>query len=265
MNPIQVFRNKLKGAAVLLWYFRHTRNWREIWGQRKTALTVPLKLRSGPTIWYGPRDKPFWLLKEMRNDAVYDLHGKPPAGAVIVDAGANIGMVATDFAVRYPMTQIFAYEPNPESFRSLQRNITGNGLEDRVAAYPSAVGRGPGVLSLWVDVLTILATGFSAEPPGGSGRKVEVPMIGLDQAWEQTGRKAIWLLKIDVEGAEAEILEGASSKTLAAVQHVIVEYHEYLVPGGAARCQRRLEQEGFSVRLVPDPARNTGMIYADRR
>ncbi len=43
-------------------------------------------------------------------------------------------------------------------------------------------------------------------------------MIGLEQVWQRLGQCEIWLLKIDTEGAEADILEGAPEAMLGATQ-----------------------------------------------
>jgi FkbM family methyltransferase len=58
-----------------------------------------------------------------------------------------------------------------------------------------------------------------------------VPVIGLDEIWQRINKKTIWLLKVDTEGAEVDILEGASETVLGATQNAIVEYHDNIFPG----------------------------------
>ena len=72
------------------------------------------------------------------------------------------------------------------------------------------------------------------------------------------------MLKIDTEGGEVEILEGASDRALAAVQNAVIEYHDNLVPGAFDRCRAVLERAGFTYRVVAHPWQE-GIIYASRR
>src|SRR6516164_5931007 len=102
-----------------------------------------------------------------------------------------------------------------------------------VQIFSEAIGRQRGTLNLWVDVTTTFSTAYSESNPvpgGTGGRTIEVPTINLDEAWERAGRPSIWLLKIDTEGAEGDILEGASQSCLAHVQNAVVEYHDNIVP-----------------------------------
>jgi hypothetical protein len=71
------------------------------------------------------------------------------------------------------------------------------------------------------------------------------------------------MLKIDTEGAEGDILEGASREMLQATQHAIVEYHDILCPGVSARVQGILSAAGFECRTHVHPWEE-GIIYASR-
>jgi hypothetical protein len=64
--------------------------------------------------------------------------------------------------------------------------------------------------------------------------------VAIDEAWVRFDRKPVWLLKIDTERAEADILEGTPADFLGAVRNAIVEYHDSIVRGALARCQRVL-------------------------
>ena len=182
----------------------------------------------------------------------------------MLDIGANVGSVTLYWAFRNTDLQLHCYEPNPSAFSTLERNVEENGIRPRTTTFNEAVGRTGGILSLWVDVPTDLSTAYMDTAPAEGGRRMNVPMVALDDAWQRLGKKEIWLLKVDTEGAEVDILEGASQELLASVKNAIVEYHDNIVPGSFLRCQRILDLAGFQSRVLRHPW-NEGIIYAQRQ
>jgi hypothetical protein len=66
----------------------------------------------------------------------------------------------------------------------------------------------------------------------------------MKEACRRLDQRKIWLLKIDTESAEADILEGAPA-LLNATRTMIVEYHDNICPRASARCRRVLDAAGF--------------------
>ena len=99
-----------------------------------------------------------------------------------------------------------------------------------------------------------MALNFSARADG----------IALDEVIERcAGDGPIALAKIDAEGAEVEILEGARPETLGEIRQFVIEYHNNLYPNALERCERLLASEGL--RCVARPAtRDQGLLYAWR-
>jgi FkbM family methyltransferase len=278
-----------EGAQYLCQMVRVTRDWQVVWRcrfedfidahrilksgapffafgelrRRGKHLLRPLRLRSGLVLNHGKRDSPLLLLDEVFIKRWYEIGAKPPENANIVDIGANIGCVTMFWANISPSLRFYAYEPNPSAFDTLTRNVNENGLRSRVDIFPEAVGRRRGNLKLWVDVPTALSTGYLETSPSEGGRQINVPVIGLDEVWERFNKAAIWLLKIDTEGAEVDILEGASKSVLTATENAIVEYHDNINPGAYNRCRRLLDAAGFQCQVLVHPE-NEGIIYARR-
>jgi FkbM family methyltransferase len=255
----------LRRARYLFRLIRVTSNWPQVLQyRRRKDLLPPLRLRSGLVLHHGALDNPLLALSETFINRWYEIDATPPPNALMLDIGANIGAVSLFWAARWPSLRIHAYEPNPSAFATLQRNVEDNSLQDRVEVSRKAVGRGVGELELWVDVPTELSTGYLDESPSEGGRRLSVPMIGLDEVWHRVQKNEIWLLKIDVEGAEVDILEGASRAVLDGVANAIVEYHDNIYPGASTRCQRVLDAAGFDCRTLIHPWEE-GIIYARRR
>jgi FkbM family methyltransferase len=241
---------------------RYLKNGTSVWLSDKYKRPIPpLKFRNGITWHHGARDAPIFLFREVFIDCFYEPLNAP-TGARILDIGANIGALTLLWAAGRPDLRFNAYEPNPESYSTLRKNVEANGLTAQVGTYLEGIGRTRGMMDLWVDVRTTFATAYGAAPFEGA-RKQSVPMVTLDDAWHRMGRAPIWMLKINTEGAEADILEGASDAVLISVQNACIEWHDNIVPGAFARCRDRLTAVGFALRTRRHPW-NEGIIFASR-
>lgn len=124
-------------------------------------------------------------------------------GDVVADVGASIGLYTLALARRVgPTGQVHAFEPDPESFGWLSRNVDLNGVGEWVHLYCCAVGDQDGTVAF--------AGGRGTEstiveaPSPGSGRVQSTRLDGV-----LVDRK-LDLLKIDVEGFEEKVLRGAA-------------------------------------------------------
>lgn len=125
-------------------------------------------------------------------------------GDLVVDAGANIGLMAVTAArLVGPRGRVVAIEAHPRTSAYLRHHVALNGLTN-VDVHNVALGDGAGSVHL-------------AEHPGddaqnhiatGDGRGVEVPMVPLDRLLPPD--RPVALLKVDVEGYEKFVLSGAS-------------------------------------------------------
>jgi FkbM family methyltransferase len=255
---------KFSGFRRLCIWMMAISNWPSVWqNQRQKEKLPPIRLRNGVVLHHGKFDSPLLLLDEVFLKRWYQITEAPPPNACMMDVGANIGAVTLFWANQSPTLQVHCYEPNPSAFATLDRNIGENGLTNRVRAFSEGMGKAAGTLRLWVDVPTDLSTAYQETSPAEGGRRIEVPVVAIDDAWARLNRKPIWLLKIDTEGAEADILEGASGEFMGAVRNAIVEYHDNIVPGSLARCQRILDKAGFECQMLHHPW-SEGIIYASR-
>lgn len=128
---------------------------------------------------------------------------RPPD--VFADVGANVGSY-TLLASGYGGCTSHTFEPAPSTFQRLKNNIALNGLDHLVKLYNSAAGDRLDTISFTTDLDTmnhIVASGYS-------GNTVEVPLQPLDDVIYAKGYRPT-ILKIDAEGYDLEVLNGASS------------------------------------------------------
>lgn len=142
----------------------------------------------------------------------------PQPGWVVIDAGANIGF----FTVRAARSgaQVYSFEPNPRTYRRLRRNIAANKLQQRVQPQNMALGSSNETGWLDGDNISTVAMAVSRDKAG----TVEVKICTLDSVIEPFNLPAVDLLKVDVEGAEVEVLRGAP-ETLKRCKRIVMEYH----------------------------------------
>ncbi|MGH6923145.1 MAG: FkbM family methyltransferase, partial [Propylenella sp.] len=120
-------------------------------------------------------------------------------GDLFVDVGANVGSY-TVLASGVAGSRTHAFEPIERAFDVLGRNVRVNGIEQLVTLHRAAVGsrKGTVVMSTEHDTMNKVLDG---ESPG-----VTVPLVALSDT--MAGLEPV-LIKIDVEGYEAEVLAGA--------------------------------------------------------
>ena len=236
-------------------------NGADVWEAHRTESALPpLHFRNGLVLMHGEGDAPLFLFFEIFANACYRRQLSTVEGGAIVDIGANIGAFTLDCAARFPAVRIEAYEPNPRAYRILRENIIVNRLEHRVRAYAEAVGRTSGVLELWENNSHLIASAYPL-PSEANHPSTTCPMVDLEIVLSRAGGHA-GVVKIDAEGAEADIVEGGRN-VVRSVAQFIGEYHEDRVPDVAARCRLLFEQSGFTFTLAS--SRRCGPLFRARR
>jgi FkbM family methyltransferase len=260
MNQINPIVGKYLAARALYRMVRWLKNWREVWSAYRNRLPLPpLQFRSGFTLHHKLGDEPLLLMYEIFVDDSYPRSEKE---GVIIDLGANIGAATLRWACQSDKITIHAYEPSPKTNQTLRENVLANNMSERVFVYSEAVGRENGEIQLRTDLPSMEVTSFvdARSKPGDS---IRVPMVDLNEVIRRAGGDEIALLKIDTEGAEADILEGASPGTLRLIKQMVLEYHDSLCPDAYKRCKRVLDEAGFTIETSPIND-HQGLLYAHR-
>jgi FkbM family methyltransferase len=145
----------------------------------------------------------------------------------IIDAGANIGIATLFFKSQYPHATIIAFEPDPDAFQYLRRNIALNRLTG-VHPHHAALGDRDGTVTLYSS------SSMARGDIGASAIRQHVTYFhNSGQILERTVRcerlsayvdREIDLLKLDVEGSEARVLTELG-QLLTLVRQVVMEYH----------------------------------------
>ena len=145
------------------------------------------------------------------------------SGNTFVDAGANIGYMSSLMAAKVgPMGRGYAFEPHPEIYASLHHNVAASG---NVKLFENGLGSEEGILNLVEPVGFRENDGvahFENLDPSDEGRRLPVVVVRLDS--KLSPHEHVDVLKIDVEGAELQVMQGAEALLeRKAIQHIIFE------------------------------------------
>ncbi len=150
---------------------------------------------------------------------------KPRRNSQVIDIGANVGdwtvVVGKHFGAK-----VVAIEPVATAIELLQRNVRLNSLETSVRILNCALGESVGTVNLVIDALTGYAQ--SIDPPDstkGGYYKANCPLDTLDNITSRLAIDAVDIIKIDVDGAEMNVLKRSNATINKFEPKVIVEVH----------------------------------------
>jgi FkbM family methyltransferase len=155
---------------------------------------------------------------------------------LIVDLGANIGLTMVDYALTYPEARVYGVELDSANADLARRNTAKFGSRCRVVTGGVSSRSGPIRYSAPVGDSVSFSLGGT---PDREGRG-----LTLDEALEELGvaDEVIDLMKIDVEGAEAQVLP-TGGHWAERTMHLLVEVH---APWTVDDCVEALQKLGFS-------------------
>lgn len=169
----------------------------------------------------------------------------------VVDIGANIGIYTRFFSKLVgPLGRIHAFEPDPSNFKRLEENA-GHLLN--ISLTHAAVGDCRGTIKLYIsDEMNVDHRTFDS---GDGRRSIDVPLVSLDDYFAVGQR--VDLIKIDVQGYELSVLEGAK-RVLKENRDIkiVMEFWPYGLTKASVAPNRVIElihSLGFEIRTTRDP------------
>lgn len=191
---------------------------------------------------------------------------------VVLDVGAHVGQSNRLFRRLFPAAEIWSFEPDPESFAALAAVVDPSlpGGQERLALadrdgtatfHRNPIGHTSSLLARSaasrdsIDLARARAAGAPAEVPS---ERIEVPVRRLDAWCAERGVDAVDLLKIDVQGAEVAVLDGAAG-ILPATVTVAVEvsfFDLYERSSSFLEVEQRLRPHGLDLYALAEVSDN---------
>jgi FkbM family methyltransferase len=168
---------------------------------------------------------------QVESDVYAYLRANIRPGDTVLDVGAYLGVYAMLSARQAgPQGRVIAFEPTTTSLPFLHRHLVMNGLQNRVRVLACAVGRRSGVVEFYEHTDAYRNSVGVQDPHAPSGAVIRVPMLSIDEACAMFDLQPD-LIRIDVQGLEAEVLQGAAQTIRQRPQlKIIIEVHPQLWP-----------------------------------
>lgn len=162
----------------------------------------------------------------------------PVTGKIVVDIGGNVG----DSALLYctlNAKKIVMIEPQPKFFQYAQKNIELNNMLNKVDLLNYAIGGNRG--NIWINY-EHSDKSFTLYEDKEKG--IPIPKVTLEDIISKYDEET-FVLKMDCEGCEYDVLLSTSDKILKKFDFMLIEFHS-----GFVNIARKLEQCGFSIKLL---------------
>lgn len=190
---------------------------------------------------------------------------------IILDVGAHRGESVEFFKSIYPQSSLFSFEPDPDNFAELikvaQQFDTqaiqvalGEKTEEECSYYRQSISHMGGLLPIHADSTDSL--GYAQQ---ATNERITVRKTTLDQVFADLDIAHVDILKIDVQGYEGKVLEGASSM-LALTDCVVIEvllYDFYGKTDSFAEVVRLMGGAGFSLWDIANLSKNPKSLRTD--
>ncbi|MBC7712067.1 MAG: FkbM family methyltransferase [Rhizobacter sp.] len=178
----------------------------------------------------------------------------PAEEKVVLDVGANIGYMTSVLSQSLSQKdKVISFEPHPAVFNKLKKNAASWNNGAKIELENLALSNESGFINLMIpsnfkdnEGLGFLATALTEEKTKDAVVCKKVKTMALDEYWNSSTYrdKNIFLMKIDTEGNELLVLQGAKNfLAQKRVQHILFEEHE-LYP---AASMLFLEKMGYTI------------------
>jgi len=231
VNKLSFYLNKLLGKPAIGQF--------TLLGQRVTlGISAPREIRRANDI-------------EIESELVDHMRPAMQAGDVLYDVGANIGLISILMAKYESCStlQVFCFEPEPKNFNQLSNNIELNQLGQRVSCHQMALGAAQGEIALHVRG-TAGEGRHSIATDKGATDSIQVKLDTLSNFASEAGKPPT-VVKIDVEGAEGQVLAGMNAlMQTQPPREIFMEIHPKgdgdAMPDGE-RIHDWMEQRGYTM------------------
>lgn len=206
------------------------------------------------------RQAAFWLycdpgipveLKVLRGRGSYDpqaldlIADLAPEGSLLLDIGGNIGSIAIPAALARPDLTLHCFEPNPHASRRFRRNLSLNPRAANLELFEQAVGASQGQQCFHAYTGVNLGDGSFIACPRAKvpEEKIMAQVVTLDALYLERPQP-VGLVKIDVQGAENQVLAGGRELIARHRPPILLEHEDlnFGDPGAAAQAKQALAE-----------------------
>ncbi len=256
MDAYLLLTRKLSGRGLRLG------RWKGLLGfHNKVLETLPppglARVRvEGFKVWVVPRDlglgDPLIRYGKFEEFEISILKDALKPGMSVLDLGANIGVYSLIAAQSVgPTGSVYSFEPEPQNFQLLVRNLGENGLSN-VTPLQKAVSSRNGTITLYFDDINFSCASLGKPNVTRDSGGVEVEAITLDSFVQQNSVR-VDFIKIDIQGAEGLFLQGAKSVLSSQNPQILMEYWPFGLENLGSdpkEVWRSFEELGYEISVI---------------
>jgi len=156
-----------------------------------------------------------------------------PDDSVFLDVGANIGYHSLYIASLNPKVTTICFEPHPKICQLLIQNVLINNFTN-IIVHNQAVGNATQTLDFYMQTQSSYNMGLSSifydKYIGDDYEKISVNVVTLDSFLNEQLKSKVRVIKIDVQGSEYQVLQGAVN-LISQFRPIITFEHHIFGPG----------------------------------
>jgi FkbM family methyltransferase len=193
-----------------------------------------------------------YLTGDYEPEIAHYISTKAADGFSFIDIGANAGYYSLLAAskAKDDSQVILAIEPMEQNIEQIKNHIALNKLS-QIQVLPFAVSDSNRELEFSATANLAANTYNSESAFFQNAPKIKIQAKSLDTICSDYSFKKL-LLKIDVEGAEADVLKGASHLLASSKPEIILATHECHVKGVEQKCLTILREAGYRCSVIDD-------------
>lgn len=187
----------------------------------------------------------------------------------VLNIGANIGYYTLIAASRVgPNGKVYAFEPEPQNYKLLVKNVEENGYKN-VVAVQVAVSDKQGTKKLFLDKLNLGAHSLAEKNIRVKDKFVEIETNSLDNLLKKYGKEfsGADLMIIDTEGSEGLVLDGAKGILRSGKLKIVMEFWPYALANmgtDAPGLLRKMENLGFNIKFIDESNKCVSSLPAEK-
>lgn len=153
------------------------------------------------------------------------LRGKADRYKVLFDVGANIGLTGAMMQLVLPDAEIHAFEPGAETVQFLRATAAANG--DRIRVHDFGLGAVSGT-ARFNETTTLAGSHMVTDDSAANDAANSVVRVRtMDEVVAELSLSSLDFIKIDVEGAESDVLEGGKAAIRKYRPDVLLEFNSF--------------------------------------
>lgn len=171
------------------------------------------------------------------------------ADCAVIDIGGHLGFFSLMAASLNAKIPIYTYEPFLGNYELLKQNLKDNRVKN-VYARQQAVSDVNDELELQLSREDLNHSIIKAIEPTGETQKVR--STTLERIFQRNHIKKCDLIKLDCEGSEFKIIYGTPKELFSKIDHIFLEYHDWIQGENSNKLKNYLENLGYKVKKYPN-------------